>query len=166
MFFSPYKHHEDYFAYRVLDRPSSNIQISFSVHINRRKLFEQVANSIGDSSTLNSNHAVFLKPIFRAGSENFAYLSDIIDDVLPRLVISVARPTNFGSFQRRNELFDLMDVPLVYLECDQSPDYHSTELMENVAALDLEMQAEVHKVRLSASCIIIPVICRRQNPGY
>ena len=62
--------------------------------------------------------------------------SDIIDEVLPRLVISVARPTNFGSFQRRNESFDQMDVPLMYLECDQSPVY---EQMENVAALDLEI---------------------------
>ena len=150
----------------MLDSPSSNIQISFSFHINRRKLFEQVANSIGGSSTLDSTHAVFLKPIFRADLENFAYLSDIIDEVLPKLVISVARPTHFESFQRRDELFEQMDVPLVYIESDQSPDYHSTELMENVLALDLEMPTEIHKVRLPTSCIIIPVNCRRQNPEY
>jgi hypothetical protein len=163
--FSPQTHHVEYFEYRVLDRPSSTIKISFVVHINKRKLFEQVAGSMGDSSTLESNHAVFLKPIIRGRSTNFVYLSDIIDDVLPRVVISVARPTNF-EFRCREELFDQMDVALVYLECDQTPDYHSQKLKESMVDLDLDEVVEIHKVRLPASCTIIPVICRRSNPGY
>ncbi len=59
-----------------------------------------------------------------------------------------------------------MDVPLVYLECDQIPDYHSQELNKNVADLAFDMVVEIHKVRLPASCIIIPVICRRSNDSY
>ena len=113
--FSPEKHHDQYFEYCLLDRPSSTIQMSFVVHINKRKIFEQVAVSIGDSSALESNHAVFLKPTMRDACTNYAYLSDIIDGILPRLVISVVRPKNFKSYECREELFDQMDVALVYL---------------------------------------------------
>jgi hypothetical protein len=162
--FSPHDHHNEYFAYRVLDRPSSNIQVSFLVHINRRKLFEQVANSIGDDSTLENNHAIFLKPIVQPESTNFVFLSEMIDEVLQRMVISVVRPTDVRGYLGRAELFDAMDVALVYLECDD--DYQDQALQENLAELDLDVVVEIHKVRLPASCTIIPVICRRSNPSY
>ena len=168
--FSPVDHHEEYYDYSVLDRPSSNIQVNFCVHINRRKLFEQVANSMGDSSTLESNHAVFLKPTLRFESANVVFLSEIIDDVLPRMVISVVRPINFRSYQGSqgcdSALFDEMDVPLVYLESDDDDGYQSQKLQENVASLALDAVVEIHKVRLPASCTIIPIICRRSNPSF
>jgi hypothetical protein len=63
--FSPAKHHPQYFDYCLLDGPASTINISFMVHIDKRKIFEQVVDSNGDSSALESNHAVFLRPIVR-----------------------------------------------------------------------------------------------------
>lgn len=163
--FSPRKHHDQYFAYRVFDGPSSNIQASLSVHINKIKLFEQVAGSEGDSTGLDRNHAVYLKPLFRIESANVIYLSEIIDYVLPKLVVAILRPTDFQRM-RRNDLVDAMDIPLVYLECDENPFYHYEELERRISGLALEMGIEIHKVRLPAKCTVIPIICRRPQYDY
>jgi hypothetical protein len=154
----PLLHHDQYFAFSVLERPSSSIQACSSVQINKIKLLEQVAGSEAHSTTLHSNHAVYLNQVSTGKRQHHLHFRNHYF-VLRKLAVAVLRPTNFQSMSR-NDFVDAVDIPLVYFECDQNSLSHYQSLERQISELDLEMEVEIHKLRLPAMCSVIPITCR------
>jgi hypothetical protein len=66
----------------------------------------------------------------------------------------------------RNNFIDAVDIPSVYFECDQNSLFYYQLLERQISELELEMEVEIHKLRLPAMSTVLPIPCRRPQQDY
>jgi hypothetical protein len=156
--YEPKEFEDDYFEYSVMHDGVLLGMTSFNVQLNRQKLFRQVFQADGFESTLSDDHAVYLSLLHIVRDESF-FLSNIIEMVLPKLTIAIARPRNFASYHRAEDCYEKMEVALVYVKSDDIPTFAEEMILQKVLESGME-DWEVHEVNLPMQCIVIPLVCR------
>ena len=161
--YEPKEFEDDYYEYILKHDETLLGKTSFSVQLNRRKLFDQVFAADGSESILSDSHAVFLSflHIFRGGH---LYLSDIIQHMLPKMTIAVTRPKNLESYQRVEDCYEKMEVVLVYLKSDDVSTFAREMIQDYVVAHGME-EVEIHHISLPLRSVLVPLVCRTLCQG-
>jgi len=156
--YEPKEFEDDYFEYPLMYDGVLLGTTSFNIQLNRQKLFAQVFTADGSESTLSDDHTVFLSLLHVVRDESF-FLSSIIQMILPKLTIAVARPRNFASYQRADDCYEKMEILLVYVKSDDISTFADEMIRTKLHEAGIE-DWEIHEVNLPLQCIVIPLVCR------